>query len=386
MRWLGTTLLILLTFLIGVPALADQNGSASFGLEHVETGLTHIDLTLEPGESEELTLRHFVRDDAGVDVTVFPSNVYTVRGGGMGVNDIDQARTGATTWLDLQTTDFNLTPDEPIEQSITITVPEDADPGEYITAIVSAKADTEVGSDRPRQVVPVYIEVPGERNPDMELESVQHHVAEGQSVVALTLANSGNVHLRPEGSFAIRSLSGTTLADTAIGLDTVYARTSTRIEITFTEELPAGEYLIAIDLRDDITGASAAADDLSVIVGGGEPASEETPEPTEAAEPDDDPENGGIVGGIRLPELPSGGTPGMEGLILGGLGLFSIMVLVATLIVLRSQRAPETVRESMPVDDRRPTMFEPQKSQEPPARSSHRPRPIRQLIPPGRTQ
>ena len=381
MRWLGTTFIILLTLLIGVPALADQNGSASFGMEHVESGLTHIDITLEPGESEEVTLRHFVRDDAEVDVTVFPSNVYTVRGGGMGVNDIDHARTGATTWLDLRTTDFNLTPDEPIEQSITITVPEDTEPGEYITAIVSAETDTGAGADRPRQVVPVYINVPGARAPEMEIESVQHHVAEGQSVVSVTLANTGNVHLRPAGSFAIRSLAGTTLADTAIGLDTVYAGTSTRIEITFTEELPAGEYLIAIDLRDDITGASAGADDLSVIVGGGEPASEQTPEPTEAAESDDDAENGGIIGGIRLPELPSGRTPGMEGLILGGLALFSIMVLVATLIIRRSQRGPATDRQPVSVAHRRPTMLQ----QEPPARSSHRPRPIRQLIPPGRT-
>jgi hypothetical protein len=380
-RWLSTSLLILLTISIGIPAVAAQESSPSFGMTHQETGLTHIELTLEAGEAEEFTLRHSVRDDSPVDVTVFPSNVYTVRGGGMGVNDIDNPRTGATTWLDLRTTDLTLEPEEPIEQLITIDVPSDAAPGEYVTAIVSQEDSDGDSAERARQVVPIYITVPGNREPAMDLDGIQHRVSEGQSVIDIILENTGNVHLQPQGHFALRSIGGDTLAETGIGLDTVYAGTSTRVEITFTTELPAGEYLIDLSLRDDITGASIESDGLSVIIAGAEP----TPETTSASAVADDTQSddgsdGGVIGGVRIPGLTDGATVGTNGLILGGLALVSMMVLLAALIVRKGRRPAGSERRPVPVAQPQSQLLRP----EPEPRPHHRPRPIRQLVPPGR--
>jgi hypothetical protein len=383
-RWLFTISLASLTLLISASLAVAQNQSPGFGMQHVETGLTHIELTLAPGESEEFTLRHFTRDESTAEVVVFPSNVYTVRGGGMGVNDIDHPRSGATTWFDLVTTDLTLEPDESVEQTITISVPEDASPGEYATAIVSMSADEQNGDtgDPLRQVVPVYIDIPGERTPEMELDGVEHRVVEDQSVVDIRLLNSGNVHLRPEGTFALRSISGDTLAETAIGLDTVYARTPTRIEITFTNELPSGEYLISLSLRDDITGANVETDDLSVIVGTVESTPESTPAAATSPDQTDDADNGGIVGSIRGSDLPSGGTPGMQAMALGGLAIVFIIVLVVTLIIRMGPPAPASPQQPVRAAHRNPSIFQ----HEPPPRQPERHRPIRQLVPPGRAQ
>lgn len=360
---------------------AAQSQQPAFGMEHVETGLTHIELSLSPGESEEFTLRHFTRDESSAEVVVFPSNVYTVSGGGMGVNDIDNPRSGATTWFDLRTTDLTLEPEEPVEQVVTIAVPEDASPGEYATAIVSMSATDENGgtTDRPRQVLPVYIDVPGERTPGMEVDGVEHRVSEDQSVVDVRVLNSGNVHLRPEGTFALRSIGGDSLAETEIGLDTVYAGTSTRIEVTFTNELPSGEYLISLNLRDNITGATVEEDNLSVIVGGVDSTPIATPSETASTSQSDDSSDGGIIGSIRDTEF-SGGGSGMQWLVLGGLVIFSIMVLVATVVVRMGRRSPATPRQPLPVAHRKPLILSPA----PPARQPERLRSIRQLVPPGR--
>lgn len=370
---------VVLFALLAVPAGADDD-RVRLGIDAVGSDLPYFDLTLEPGDSVDLTVRFSNYGNVATGATIFAADVRTIRGGGMGMADIDDERTGATNWLDFPDEDLELEPEDQIERTVTVTVPDDTDPGEYITSVVIQNTeplditDDDARFDQTvRQAVAIAIDVPGERPAEMEPGDVHHVVSGNRSVVEIDLRNTGQAHLRPEGEFALFDRDGETLAESPIALDTFYAGTNTVIEVRFTDELAPGEYLVGLSLEDPETGARVDADDLALSVEDEEPA----PEP----EGDD----GGIVGAVTDPGDSVSSYPGWSAIFGGLLVLFGFMVILALVVVLRAgqKRSAPAVASRM-LDRSEP---EPNRSPDPdptPPRTRNTQKPIRQLLPPGR--
>jgi hypothetical protein len=364
--------LSLLLWLSMIAIATDGSGTVRLGIEAVDSDLQYFDITMEPGESRELTVRFSNHGEIGTGASVFAADVYSLHGGGMGMADIDAPRTGATEWLDLESTELELEPGESIDQVFTVAVPDDVEPGDYITAVVIQNTDPiGVGDDDDRfdqtvrQGIAVAIDVPGERQPELEFGEVRHSTMAGSSVIEVELQNTGNAHLRPAGIFDLRDADGVEIAATPIELDTIFAGTGTVIEVTLTGELPTGDYVIRLDVDDEGTGATASADDLVFSISSPEP----TPEPDE-----------GLAGAVDSAEEGITRDPGTTALIAGALAVVGILLLAAIAIFVRSRRTASP--EPEPV-----TASQSPSSETAPSSSTKRggaPPPIRQITPPGR--
>lgn len=344
MRTLLATLisLSLLVWLSVIAMAADGAGTVRLGIEAVDSDLQYFDISLDPGESRELTVRFSNHGEIGTGASVFAADVYSLHGGGMGIGDIDAPRTGATEWLDLESTELELEPDESVEQAFTVAVPEDAEPGDYITAVVIQNTDPiGVGDDDERfdqtvrQGIAVAIDVPGDREPAMEFGEVRHSVSGGSSVIEVELDNTGNTNLRPAGNFVLQDAAGDELASTPIGLDTIYAGTGTVIEVTLTDELPPGDYFIDVAVEDEETGASASAEDLSFNVA----APEATPEPDD-----------GLPGAVESVDDRLAGDPVLIAVIVGITAIIGIILFTAIVLIGRSRRSTTPSSVSAPVE------------------------------------
>lgn len=276
-------LLIAALWLTGVPTLAAEDDSVRLGIEAVDSERPYFELKLEPGESEDLTVRFVNHGESGAGVEVYRSDVTTISGGGMGLQSKDGARTGATEWLDFQEETMDLLPGERVEQTFTVSVPEDVEPGEYITSIAMQNADpvavgSEDGSGQFTQTlrygVAVNIDVPGPREPAMEIGDVSHQSSGGRSAIHVGITNSGNTHLEPTGAFSLYSDDGDLVGDRAVSMDTVYAGTETRLEAVLNETLEPGDYAASLILEDHETGLAESVDDVPVTVAGTEAGSE----------------------------------------------------------------------------------------------------------------
>jgi hypothetical protein len=376
-RRLTLLLTLFLMLLPGAAVLAanEEEGSIQLGIEPVDTEHHFFDISLEPGESTKLTVRFFNHGEVGTDVTVFAADVYTMRGGGMGMAEIGDARTGATEWLDFEDREFPLEPGESVEQVFAVSVPEETPPGDYITAVVIQNTDPVdiSNADGPseqtvRQGVAVAIDVPGERQPGLEFNGLSHDRSGERSVVEVDIENSGNTHLRPSGTFEFQNVEGEVLADSSVTLDTVYAGTSTVLEVNFTDFLPPGEYRISMSLQDEETGATVSVEGLELSIAAPEP----TPEP-EAEDQDD----GGLIGAIRSSDSVASDNPILLVTVFGGAALLGVMIIIAVVLANRSARKHAPPRQPIRLPPRRPQM-----RQRDPGRSPQSGQPsIRQLSP-----
>ena len=88
-----------------------------------------------PGSTTELVAELGNAGDEPIELRTFASNTLTLVNGGFRVEDEESEPEGATTWLDYSPETYNFGPEEGIERSFTVTVPEGTAPGQYITGI-----------------------------------------------------------------------------------------------------------------------------------------------------------------------------------------------------------------------------------------------------------
>lgn len=372
---IATLIPLSLLMWLSLPVIAADSDSVRLGIEAVDSDLAYFDISLEPGESRALTVRFSNHGEIGTGASVFAADVYSLHGGGMGMADIDAPRTGVTEWIDLESAELELEPGESVEQVFTVAVPEDTQPGDYVTAVVIQNTDPiDINGDDQRfdqtvrQGIAVAIDVPGDRAPAMEFGEVRHSVVGGNSVVEVDLVNTGNTHVLPSGNFAMKDATGNELASSPIGLDTVFAGTSTVIEVTFTDELPAGDYLIRVEVEDAETEASAAVDDLALSIA----AAEATPEPDD-----------GLAAAVETAEQTLADNRGMTAIIVGALFLIVLLVLAAFVILVRNRR--DAAPEYAPPPSSQSSPHAPAAPASTPSPERRGPRPsIRQLTPPER--
>jgi hypothetical protein len=168
-----------------------------------------------------------------------------------------------------------------IERPITVSIPPDTAPGEYVAALAIQTAEpqaiegTEVFNQIIRRASAFYITVPGDSHPAFELGE-SRFVEEGESVrFVADIANTGNTRVYPTGTVAFSKPGGELVATAPIEMGAVYAFQETTLEIGFQSPLPPGEYEVDVELTDPDTGASANLADYRVVA----PDPLATPEP-----------------------------------------------------------------------------------------------------------
>ena len=233
----------------------------------------YFDVTMRPGErrSFELTLGDAAA--APMDVRTYVADVYTIVNGGFGGRLRDEPRTGMTGWLGYPTETVQLRAGQSVRRPFTVSVPRDAEPGEYISSVVLENelpihADGSFAVDQfVRQAVAVVVTVPGPRTPGLTIGAARHEVVAGRSIVSIAVANTGNVRLKPAVGFTLFDAAGAQVSRTSLQMDTFYARTDTRVEIPLASLLLPGAYTIRLTLDDAAEGARAdeAAIPLTVV-------------------------------------------------------------------------------------------------------------------------
>jgi hypothetical protein len=246
-----------------------------------------FDPTIEAGEREELTVLIGNSGNVPFEARTYAIDAGTAPNGGFRAADYGTPPSGVTTWLDYPEETFTIEVGRGVERTFTISVPEDTEPGQYLTAIAVETAEarpvegTEMLTQVIRQVLPVFITVPGDVEPAFEIGNITLTNEASGSALTLEIINSGNVRVRPEGTVTVADASGATIVTAPVAMDSVYARDQTTLSIGFPAVQP-GEYRVSAELQDPETGVTASVSDVAVTAQ--EPATPIPPDPVGFAE------------------------------------------------------------------------------------------------------
>lgn len=280
-RSLTLSLLLLIVALAGFgtvrPSLADSPDQISLGIAPLDYKGQYFDLTMAPGESRELKVEVANHGAKQIAARTYAADAYSITGGGFGARLDGEPATGTTLWLAYPSQTIDLPPGQGLTRSFSVTVPADAEPGEYITSLVVQNAEpTAAGSGGvvirqvQRTVIAVAITVPGERKPALAIGAVEHKFLSAKSIVTATVTNTGNVRLKPSGELVVAGMDGREVSRFALTMDSVYAGGTASIEIPFEKALLPGDYHVTLTL--DYEGGTARAVDVPLKV----------PKPTQA--------------------------------------------------------------------------------------------------------
>jgi hypothetical protein len=259
-------LLLLLLGAISSPAqtLAAESEMPKLGIEPANSDAIFFSETVEAGKSETLTVEVSNAGKNDVQVLTYAADVYSLVNGGLGVNLSDAPVSGPTTWLDYQSQTINLPHGEGRQIEFELQVPEGTPPGEYVTSLVIQNAFPIEGEGAVavnqilRQAIAVAIRVPGEEHPSLEIGPVTYKDGALIDSLLIEVRNTGNLHLKPTGTVRVVSPSGSTPLDVEVAMDSVYAGTSTMLEIGLGMPFDAGTYQVSVDLADSNRGGSAS--------------------------------------------------------------------------------------------------------------------------------
>ncbi|MEA2525696.1 MAG: hypothetical protein QOF73_2923 [Thermomicrobiales bacterium] len=253
-----TVLLVLM--IVGAPASragAAEDELPQIGIAPVGSDGAFFTLELEPGTTRELKVALSNYGTKPVSARTYAADVYTILNGGFGAKLADEPATGVTKWLDYEADVLRLDPSTTVERDFTVTVPEKAKPGEYITSLVIENADPIKGSGSIalnqviRQVIAVAITVPGPQKPQLEITEATYEVLPSYARILVGLDNTGNVRLKPAGEVVLVDSAGAELKRAPVTMDSFYAGTETAIEVILAEPLEAGEFTVSVTLKDE---------------------------------------------------------------------------------------------------------------------------------------
>lgn len=265
-------------FLLGlglmIPAMVSaQDEQVKLAIVPVGTTGGYFDLTLEPGDTRELSVQLSNRGTAPVTARTYPADAYTSVNGGFAARLANEPISGTTRWINYKDETLDLEPGETITRTFTLSVPEDGQPGQYLTSLVIQNAEPigdktgGVGFNQViRQTIAVAIRIPGPDAPALQIGEASHEMVAGKSVISIEIMNTGNVHLVPQGEFTLTNVDGTVVAQMPLQMATVYAGTSTMIEAPLPMLLDAGAYTANLVLQDDTYGVRAESRPLPLSI------------------------------------------------------------------------------------------------------------------------
>jgi len=247
-------LIAVLGFLIPMGSILAQ--SCSFGLRPEDQTIGYFQYSLGPGQSVEDALLAVNPTDEDILIRVSVVAGHTARMGGV---DFPGEADGAAGWI--------LLPEEgviaiPARQQVrlpfTLTIPKGTPPGEYVAGFLAApvpmtEEDDAVDSLNIQIIsqmgLTVVITVPGEQICEVTLEEINSMTNNGSWNVIISLQNTGNIHFKGVGEFALVSQeNGSTAAIRDMRIGYFIAGDEMHYPLEFTQPPPAGHYQARLTL------------------------------------------------------------------------------------------------------------------------------------------
>lgn len=195
-------------------------------------GRDYFVYTLDPGETFGDTVAVSNLGERPINFVIYATDAFTVRDeGGFTAARDGEPSTGVGAWITLAAQTYTVEPGTRIDVPFSITVPEDAEPGDHAGAILATDAD--LGSIDPDSTDPnlvirqrvgarVYVRVGGPVTPGLRIDrlDVEHTTPSfavpllsegGQATVHWEVSNSGNVRLAPTATIVVKGLFGRTV-------------------------------------------------------------------------------------------------------------------------------------------------------------------------------
>lgn len=226
------------------------------------------DVDVVPGETVPLEVLVVNWQTEPVTIRLYVTNATNSINGGFLAGSADEELVGSAAWLELPAQDLTLDGNEQRVVLLAVTVPEDAEPGQYISALVAETVDTlpipgaDIIDHRIRYAISVGILVPGELTPSFEL---------GEPVLIeqsldIPITNTGNYIVRPQGEIELRDGDGEVVLSSPIELGSVYAGISTTISLWLPVQVPDDDYSLTLRLADADSVATASLEGVTVTV------------------------------------------------------------------------------------------------------------------------
>ncbi|WP_265521886.1 WxL protein peptidoglycan domain-containing protein [Oerskovia flava] len=190
------------------PAAVDD---VSWGLAPAEndhgSDRANFSYGVEPGDHVADALVVTNHSDVPLDLQVYAADAFTTTSGQLDLLTSDQESVDLGAWIDLGPTAVRIEPGEVGEIPFTLTVPDDARPGDHsggvITSLVQATDDSTVALDR-RLALRVHARVAGVLSPGVAVTgtSIVHHgspnpFGTSTATVRYAVTNTGNARLVP---------------------------------------------------------------------------------------------------------------------------------------------------------------------------------------------
>ncbi|MGK2947747.1 MAG: WxL protein peptidoglycan domain-containing protein [Acidimicrobiales bacterium] len=195
-------------------------------------GRDYFVYTLEPGETFGDTVAVSNLGDRPINFVIYSADAFTVRDeGGFTAARDGEPSTDVGSWIDLGAETYTVEPGTRIDVPFSITVPEDAEPGDHAGAILAT--DSDLGSIDPESTDPnltvrqrvgarVYVRVGGPVTPALRIDrlDVEHSTPsfavpffanDGDAIVRWEVSNTGNIRLTPSAVVEVKGLFGRTI-------------------------------------------------------------------------------------------------------------------------------------------------------------------------------
>ncbi|CAN5645516.1 hypothetical protein BH09CHL1_BH09CHL1_01150 [soil metagenome] len=239
----------------------------------------YVELELDPTESSSFSARINTEGTDHASLLAFVGNAVNPVNGGFAVTDITEERIGIASWFTLDKEAFELDPGEAESFTVSVTVPENTPPGQYIAGLIVQTAKP-LGSDDPqegfgllpiiRSAMAIQITVPGPVTAGFELGTPTLTIQNDTPVVSAPITNTGNVLVKPAGTLSVSSPDGTVLVSSPVEMGSVYMGNSTSVQVSLPNQFVAGDYLVSIELTDAATGTSAQQEAVPVTMAAAE--------------------------------------------------------------------------------------------------------------------
>ncbi len=256
------------------PATPESEPLPRFGI-HAVGDYEHawFDLTISPGDAVDLTARISNSGEIPAQLRTYSTNAVNPANGGFSAGTEDDEPTGATLWLAYPTESMMLAPGESREVDFTLSVPADTLPGQYFVALVVQTEEplpvpgTEVFNQIIRNTVSVEITVPGDMTSGFELGEPAVDVANNNTwIIEIPITNTGTARVKPQGELLVTSAAGDEVSATDVEMGWVYGGNTTSIRVGLPAQVPAGDYVLSLELSDEVTGASDAIENAPITL------------------------------------------------------------------------------------------------------------------------
>lgn len=176
--------------------------------------------TLDPGEVFGDTVAVSNLSDRPVRFRIYATDAQSIPDtGGFAARKDDEEPTDVGTWIELAANEYTVEPGRRIDVPFSVSVPDDAEPGDHAGAILAVDADDAIdGSDDgvsfdviQRIGARVYVRVNGEIAPALRIDELDVDRNGDDATITWEVSNTGNVRLTPTAEVVVTGFLGRTI-------------------------------------------------------------------------------------------------------------------------------------------------------------------------------